>query len=115
MCEEEKSTRAILTQVWASYVKDEFDRIHFFQAKAELSYVIAVMDSIGGWIVEERIEDWLTRRKSNVDVFKDSLKQRKDKSTWKLSGTRNNSMMYFISELSLVLHENTILGEKMRH
>ena len=48
---EDKFTREkILKQVWTSYVKDEFDLVHLFQTKAEISFAIAIMDRIDGWV-----------------------------------------------------------------
>ena len=35
----------MMTQFWASFVKDEFD----LKTTAEFSYAIAVMERIGGW------------------------------------------------------------------
>ena len=52
------STREkILTNVWTSYVKDEFDLTQSFQTKAEFSCASAVMDRIGGQIEGGRLED----------------------------------------------------------
>ena len=38
-------------------MNDEIDVAHSMQTKAELSYDIAVMDRIGGWVEGGRIED----------------------------------------------------------
>ena len=47
----------ILTQVWTSYVKDEFDLTHLIQTEAQYSYAVAIMDRIGDWIEDGRSED----------------------------------------------------------
>ena len=46
----------ILTQVWTSYVKDEFALTKLIYPKAYFSCAFSVMDSIGGWIEGGRIE-----------------------------------------------------------
>ena len=39
----------VMTQFWASCVKDEFDLANSIQTKAEFSYATVVVDRIGGW------------------------------------------------------------------
>ena len=45
----------VLRQFWQSFVDDRFDLKNVSQTKADFSYAIAVVDTIGGWEEEDLV------------------------------------------------------------
>ena len=60
----------MMTQFWASFVKDEFD----LKTPAEFSYAIAVMERIEGWKKEvNKINFWVPDMRQECGSFPEPL------------------------------------------